>query len=162
MAKARAIDRVARVHATITEIDASAWDALLAVQAAPSPFMRHAYLSALEQSQSAVPTSGWTPRFFTLWQGRELMAACPLYIKDHSYGEYVFDWAWANAYQEHGLHYYPKGLVAVPFTPVPGTRVPAGPLWSRPWSPGARNSACRPCTCSLGPMKTSPPAPKQA
>jgi predicted N-acyltransferase len=52
-----------------------------------------------------------------------MLAACPLYIKDHSYGEYVFDWAWANAYQQHRLAYYPKALVAVPFTPVPGTRL---------------------------------------
>ena len=131
MAKARASDQVARVHASPNEIDAAAWDALLAAQASPSPFMRHAYLSALDQSLSAVPASGWTPRFITLWQGSALMAACPLYIKDHSYGEYVFDWAWANAYQEHGLTYYPKGLVAVPFTPVPGTRLLARDAASR-------------------------------
>jgi predicted N-acyltransferase len=59
----------------------------------------------------------------TLWQGDELAAACPLYLKEHSYGEYVFDWAWANAYEQHGLAYYPKALVAVPFTPVPGSRL---------------------------------------
>ncbi len=131
MVKARASDRVARVHASPGEIDAAAWDALLAEQASPSPFMRHAYLSALDQSLSAIPANGWTPRFVTLWQGSALMAACPLYIKDHSYGEYVFDWAWANAYQEHGLEYYPKGLVAVPFTPVPGTRLLARDATSR-------------------------------
>jgi len=58
-----------------------------------------------------------------LWDGAELAAACPLYLKSHSYGEYVFDWAWANAYAEHGLRYYPKALVAVPFTPAPGSRL---------------------------------------
>jgi predicted N-acyltransferase len=93
--------------------------------------MRHAYLDALDQSGSASPRSGWTPRFFTLWRGRQLVAACPLYIKAHSYGEYVFDWAWANAYEQHGLVYYPKAVVAVPFTPVPGTRLLARDADSR-------------------------------
>jgi len=112
-----------RIHASPSEIDAAAWDALLEGQPAPSPFLRHAYLDALDQSGSAVPETGWAPRFFTLWQAGALVAACPLYVKSHSYGEYVFDWAWANAYQEHGLSYYPKAVVAVPFTPVPGTRL---------------------------------------
>ena len=85
--------------------------------------MRHAYLSALDASGSAEPATGWAPRFVLLWDGDELAAGCPLYAKSHSYGEYVFDWAWANAYAEHGLRYYPKALVAVPFTPVPGSRL---------------------------------------
>lgn len=104
-------------------VDAGAWDALLARDADPSPFMRHAYLAALHDSGSATPSSGWVPRFVTLWQDGALAAACPFYLKAHSYGEYVFDWAWANAYEQHGLRYYPKGLVAVPFTPVPGARL---------------------------------------
>jgi predicted N-acyltransferase len=114
---------VIRIHGSVSEIDADAWDGLLALQAAPSPFMRHAYLNAMDASRSASPASGWTPQFITLWQGKVLIAACPLYIKDHSYGEYVFDWAWANAYEQHGLAYYPKAVVAVPFTPVPGARL---------------------------------------
>ena len=114
---------VVRIHGAASEIDAAAWDSLLVAQAAPSPFMRHAYLDAMEQSDSASPGSGWVPRFLTLWRGRELAAACPMYLKGHSYGEYVFDWAWANAYQQHGLAYYPKAVVAVPFTPVSGTRL---------------------------------------
>ena len=85
--------------------------------------MRHEYLAALHESGSATPESGWTAQFFTLWRGDTLEAACPVYVKDHSYGEYVFDWAWANAYQQHGLAYYPKATVAVPFTPVPGARL---------------------------------------
>lgn len=104
-------------------IPCAAWDALLAAQPHPTPFMRHAYLAALHDSGSATPRTGWAPRFFTLWQGDELVAACPLYLKGHSYGEYVFDWAWARAYEEHGLPYYPKAVVAVPFTPVPGARL---------------------------------------
>lgn len=122
MAKAGA-ELIARVHASPMEIDAGEWDALLAAQPSPSPFMRHAYLAALHESGSATESTGWAPRFFTLWRGKALLAACPVYAKDHSYGEYVFDWAWANAYQEHGLEYYPKGIVALPFTPVPGTRL---------------------------------------
>ena len=104
-------------------MDARQWDALLQGQADANPFMRHAYLAALHESGAALPKTGWTPRFITLWQGEEMVAACALYVKAHSYGEYVFDWAWANAYQQHGLNYYPKAVVAVPFTPVPGARL---------------------------------------
>ena len=107
------------------DIAAADWDALLATQSEPTPFMRHAYLAAMHTTGAASPATGWTPRFVTLWQDDTLVAACPLYLKDHSYGEYVFDWAWANAYEQHGLAYYPKALVAVPFTPVPGTRLMA-------------------------------------
>jgi len=105
------------------QIDAAAWDDLLAEQPHPTPFLRHAYLAALQESGSATPATGWTARFFTLWQGNALQAACALYVKTHSYGEYVFDWAWADAYQRHGIDYYPKAVVAVPFTPVPGARL---------------------------------------
>jgi uncharacterized protein len=116
-------DYVTRVLASPVELEAAAWNALLARQPAPSPFMRHEYLAAMEQSKSATPETGWTARYITLWRGGELHAACALYLKSHSYGEYVFDWAWANAYEQHGLDYYPKALVASPYTPVPGTRL---------------------------------------
>jgi predicted N-acyltransferase len=85
--------------------------------------MRHEVLHALHASGSAVPATGWTPCFVTLHDDGALRAAAPLYLKSHSYGEYVFDWAWADAYRRHGLRYYPKLLGAVPFTPVPGTRL---------------------------------------
>ncbi len=124
-------DYVIRVLSSPSDVSPDAWNALLAAQAEPSPFMRHEYLSALHESRSATPESGWMPQFVTLWRGRQLQAACPLYIKDHSYGEYVFDWAWANAYEQHGLAYYPKAVVAVPFTPVPGTRLLARDAQSR-------------------------------
>jgi predicted N-acyltransferase len=119
-------DYVIRVLDTPGQIDAAAWNRLLAQQAPDgglNPFMRHEYLSAMHHSGSATPDTGWTPRFVTLSQGDELIAACALYLKDHSYGEYVFDHAWANAYHQHGLSYYPKALVAPPFTPVPGPRL---------------------------------------
>jgi predicted N-acyltransferase len=114
-----------RVLDGMHQIAASDWDDLLERQSAPTPFMRHAYLSALQHSESACPATGWTLQVHTLWadQGRKLAAACPLYVKSHSRGEYVFDWAWAEAYERHGLAYYPKAVVAVPFTPVPGSRL---------------------------------------
>ena len=104
-------------------IDAAAWNALLDAQHAPTPFMRHEYLLALHASGSAVPETGWVNQLLCLRRGDELLAGCALYLKSHSYGEYVFDWAWADAYQRHGLRYYPKLLGAVPFTPVPGSRL---------------------------------------
>ncbi len=116
---------IARVLASPQEVDANAWNGLLALQSHPTPFLRHEYLTALHESGSATPKRGWTPRFMTLWEGDTLLAACPLYLKSHSYGEYVFDWAWASAYEQHGVPYYPKATIAVPFTPVPGTRLMA-------------------------------------
>jgi hypothetical protein len=116
-------DDVIRVHQDPCTLDGAAWNALLASQSHPTPFMRWEYLTALHASASAVPRTGWTPRFVTVERGGALVAAAPAYLKSHSYGEYVFDWAWADAYQRHGLAYYPKLLVAVPFTPVPGSRL---------------------------------------
>jgi predicted N-acyltransferase len=124
-------DYVIRVLGSPSDLSPTEWNALLASQDEPSPFMRHEYLAALHESGSASPQSGWTPRFVTLWRGKALMAACPVYVKAHSYGEYVFDWAWANAYEQHGLAYYPKAVVAVPFTPVPGARLLARDAPSR-------------------------------
>ena len=117
---------VIRVLNSPLEVQKHMWNDLLAAQSPDgvlNPFMRHEYLAALHESGSATPKTGWTPRFLTLWVGDTLVAACPLYLKTHSYGEYVFDHAWANAYQQHGLAYYPKALVAAPFTPVPGARL---------------------------------------
>jgi len=117
------MDYVIRIHANPLDISAHAWDTLLSKQDAPSPFMQHAYLAALHTSGSASPNTGWTPQFVTLWLDESLVAASALYLKEHSYGEYVFDWAWANAYADHGLNYFPKATCAVPFTPVPGSRL---------------------------------------
>lgn len=112
-----------RILQSMAEVDAQAWDGLLAGQDRPTPFMRHAYLRALEDSGSVSVDSGWQPCHLSLWLADELVGACPMYLKSHSYGEYVFDFAWARAYTEHGLDYYPKAVVAVPFTPVPGSRL---------------------------------------
>jgi hypothetical protein len=111
------------LHDEPSAIDAAAWNELLRAQPWPTPFMRHEYLQALHASGSAAVDTGWAPQILTLERGGALQAGCPLYLKTHSYGEYVFDWAWADAYERHGLPYYPKLLCAVPFTPVPGTRL---------------------------------------
>jgi len=121
--KTSSADYVIRVHSDLQELPLDAWNALLAGQAQATPFMRLEYLQALQQSGSAMAATGWQAQFLSVWQGECLVAACPAYLKSHSYGEYVFDWAWADAYQRHGLDYYPKLLVAVPFTPVPGARL---------------------------------------
>jgi predicted N-acyltransferase len=113
------------------DIAPAEWNGLLSLQDDANPFMRHEYLAAMHQSDSAIARTGWTPRFITLWKAtgtgatasKQLQGACALYIKNHSYGEYVFDHAWANAYHQHGLAYYPKALIAPPFTPVPGARL---------------------------------------
>ncbi len=116
-------DYVIRVLDSPSQLPADAWNHLLTMQPDASPFMRYEYLAALHHSGSATPATGWKLRLVTAWQGDVLQAACALYLKDHSYGEYVFDWAWANAYQQHGVPYYPKAVVAAPFTPVPGARL---------------------------------------
>jgi len=100
-------------------IPAAAWDAL----AGGEPFLSHAFLAALHETGCASEATGWHPRYVTAWNGAQLIGALPLYVKSHSYGEYVFDWGWADAYRRHGRHYYPKLVVAIPFTPVTGRRV---------------------------------------
>ena len=124
-------DYVIRVFDEPAAIDALQWNALLDAQTSSTPFMRHEYLLAMHTSASASGATGWLPQFLAIVHDDVLVAACPLYLKDHSYGEYVFDWAWADAYQRHGLRYYPKLLGAVPFTPVPGARLLARDQASR-------------------------------
>lgn len=110
----------------LSEVGQASWDALVQAQAAPTPFLSYAFLHALHASGSASPETGWQPQFLLLFDEQDaLAAALPLYVKGHSYGEYVFDWAWADAYQRHGLDYYPKLLSAIPFTPVAGARLMA-------------------------------------
>ena len=105
----------ARFLDSIAQIDAGSWNALAG---SGQPFLRHEFLLALEQSGCAVPRTGWTARHLLIddAQGRTV-GAMPLYRKTHSRGEFVFDFSWANAYEQHGLPYYPKLLSAVPFTP---------------------------------------------
>lgn len=108
----------------ITQVDALAWNALNA-QAGGSMLTSHRFLAAFEQSGSVCPNTGWQPQHLMVQAelSNEVLAVVPLYIKGHSYGEFVFDWAWADAYQRAGLRYYPKWLVGVPFTPVTSARL---------------------------------------
>lgn len=112
-----------RILSSLREFTASDWDRLVAGQSHPTPFLRHAFLHALHEHGCASQSTGWEPRYLTLWQEDQLAGAIPLYLKHHSYGEYVFDWAWADAYARHELDYYPKLLSAIPFTPVTGARL---------------------------------------
>ncbi len=105
---------------SITAIDAASWDAL---DAGGSPFLRHAFLSALESTGCVGTGTGWQPAPVTLYDERGLAAAAPAYVKMHSFGEFVFDFSWAQAYAQHGLAYYPKLVIGVPFTPASGARL---------------------------------------
>lgn len=104
---------------SITAVPAQQWDEL----AHGNPLVSHAYLKALETTHCAVARTGWAPRHLVLLRGGTLRAAMPLYLKNHSRGEYVFDYAWADAYSRYGMAYYPKLVCGIPFTPVPGPRV---------------------------------------
>jgi predicted N-acyltransferase len=116
-------DYCTRVVDDLNAIGEAKWNALVAASGSGNPFIRYEFLRALHSSGCAASRSGWEMQYLTLWRGDQLAGAVPLYRKHHSYGEYVFDWAWASAYQQHGIHYYPKWLAAIPFTPVPGARL---------------------------------------
>ena len=103
----------------MADLPADAWNTL----AGDSPFLQHAFLHALEATECVGPHIGWEPVHLALFRGDRLDAAMPLYVKHHSWGEFVFDWAWADAYRRHGLAYYPKLVCCVPFSPVPGPRL---------------------------------------
>lgn len=103
----------------ITDIPASLWDGLFNSE---NPFVQHAFLAALEESGCVTAENGWQPQHMMLMDDEKPLAVMPLYVKSHSYGEFVFDWGWAEAYQRNGLDYYPKLLTAIPFSPVAGPR----------------------------------------
>jgi predicted N-acyltransferase len=109
-----------KTYSSIADIPPARWNDLFGSQ---NPFVQHAYLLALEESGCVSTESGWQPRHMLLMDDEQALAAMPLYAKSHSYGEFVFDWGWADAYARHGLDYYPKLLTAIPFSPVAGPRV---------------------------------------
>src|ERR1700737_4156439 len=121
-----------KVHTSIAEIPAAAWDACAGEV---NPSVSYAFLNALEESGSTTPRTGWTPQHPPLAdRGSFVTGVVPLYAKTHSYGEYIFDYGWADAYERAGGRYYPKLLSAVPFTPVPGPRLllhPSAPAEAR-------------------------------
>lgn len=108
------------VHKRISDIDAGQWNALNGTQV---PFLRHEFFSALEHTGCVGARTGWEPRYTTLSDERGIAAAAPAFAKAHSYGEFVFDFAWAQAYARVGRNYYPKLTVSVPFTPATGPRL---------------------------------------
>ena len=107
------------IATSLAPIPPSEWNAL----AGDQPFVRHEFLSALHETGCASPDTGWAPYYLILRRGEQLAGAVPLYLKSHSRGEYVFDYAWADAFERHGLRYYPKLLSSIPFTPVSGPRL---------------------------------------
>src|SRR5262245_60796670 len=108
----------------MADVPREAWDALVAEE---SPFLEWEWLAALEDGETVNRKTGWLPQHLTLWEDERLVGTCPLYMKAHSMGEFVFDQTWASAAQRAGIAYYPKLLVAVPFTPVTGARFIARP-----------------------------------
>ena len=114
-----------RVIDAIGAIPELAWDALL--DDACTPFQKHRWLHAMEREGCAVEATGWHPRHLTLWRGATLVAAAPAYLREDSQGEFVFDHGWANAAHRAGIRYYPKLVLAVPFTPATGRRVLVAP-----------------------------------
>ncbi|MFT5572896.1 MAG: putative N-acyltransferase [Cryomorphaceae bacterium] len=107
------------VHPSLSEINAEQWNSMLSDN---NPFMRHEFLLGLEQTSCVCQTAGWEPSHIAGYENGALVAAMPCYIKSHSYGEYIFDWSWADAHHRHGLEYYPKLSNAIPFTPASGER----------------------------------------
>jgi predicted N-acyltransferase len=114
------VTRTARIVTDIAAIDARDWQAL---DHHDNPFLSQGFLHALESSGSVSEASGWQPHHLCLFENEHLVGLAPSYLKAHSHGEFVFDWAWADAYRRYGQEYYPKLLTAVPYSPVPGPRL---------------------------------------
>lgn len=110
----------AQFISSLVEVDAVDWDA---VADTSYPFLQHRFLLGLETTDCTTAATGWQPCHLLLRVGRRLVAVLPLYLKSHSYGEYVFDWSWADAWRRSGLEYYPKLVSAIPFTPATGPRL---------------------------------------
>ena len=108
------------VIGSLAEVSADDWNALVD---SDNPFARHEFLIALERHDAVGEKFGWLPQYLLAHDNNKLVAACPMYLKNNSYGEFVFDWDWASAYQRSGLEYYPKLVVSIPYTPVTGQRI---------------------------------------
>ena len=129
MAEAEAAAVVVKAVGGVAEVDAGAWDACAG---AANPFVSHAFLAALEECGAVAADTGWAPYHLIVEDGGGGVAgAAPMYLKGHSYGEYIFDHAWAAAYERAGGRYYPKLLIGVPFTPATGPRVMVAPSADR-------------------------------
>ena len=110
---------------SLADISALEWNVILPPDA--GPFLKYEFLSSLEKTGCVGPNTGWQVAHLILRDANQIIGAMPLYLKQHSYGEFVFDWSWAQAYEQRGLQYYPKALCAIPFTPVQGSRILSAP-----------------------------------
>jgi predicted N-acyltransferase len=122
------VGRTLEVLDGVAEVPREAWNALVGDA---SPFLEWEWLASLEEAGCVGAEQGWQPRPLVLREDGRLVAACPLYVKHHSEGEFVFDWGWADAAHRAGIDYYPKLLVGVPFTPVTGARFLVAPDFDR-------------------------------
>ncbi|TPW16893.1 MAG: hypothetical protein FD130_874 [Halothiobacillaceae bacterium] len=104
----------------LTTLPAASWNALAGDD---NPFLRHEFLAALERHHCVGEQAGWWPQHLLVEEEGQLLGAVPMYLKNNSYGEFVFDWDWAEAYERNGLRYYPKLVVAIPYTPTSGPRL---------------------------------------
>jgi predicted N-acyltransferase len=120
-----ALDYELRIIERVRDVPQATWDALLGEDS--SPFVEWTWLDALEETGCVGNETGWTPAHLSLWRGGDLLAVAPSYVKGHSEGEFVFDWGWAELAERLGIPYYPKVVVAVPFTPATGDRVLVAP-----------------------------------
>src|SRR6218665_2393958 len=109
-----------RLLESITDVSAADWDALTGPGA--PPFVRHAWLAAMEESGSATKETGWEPQHLTLWRGKKLVAASPAYRKHHSMGEDIYDFSWASAAERLGIEYYPQLRAGAPLSPATSAR----------------------------------------
>ncbi|ALN62727.1 hypothetical protein GLA29479_1853 [Lysobacter antibioticus] len=128
-----------RLLASLSEVAPAQWNAL---HDGRNPFVAHAFLSGLEQQGCLREEWGWAPHHLSVWDGDELIAAMPAYLKQNSHGEFVFDHAWAHAYAQHGRDYFPKWLAAVPYSPVTGPRLLARDDAQRPLLLSAMAQLC--------------------
>lgn len=137
-----------RLLERIADVPADAWDRL--VTETSSPFVEHAWLSCLEDAGCVGGRTAWIPRHLALYDGNDLIAAAPAYVKLNSEGEFVFDWGWADAAERFGVAYYPKLIVAVPFTPATGDRLLVAPERDRTETTAIFAQALRTVTKELG------------
>src|SRR5688572_14648189 len=136
---------VVRAHGSVTDLDPKAWDSL---DHGPSPFLKYGFLASLEETGSTDALgkrgrSGWTSVYLVARDGERIAGAVAVFLKTHSYGEYIFDWGWANAAQRAGLRYYPKLVIAAPHTPATGPRMLLAPGVDRDAVRGALVAAVR-------------------
>lgn len=124
----------------LSEVDPHQWNGLVGTD---NPFLRHEFLHALEAHECIHPGNGWQPFHLLLQEGEHLLAAAPAYLKGHSWGEFVFDFSWADAHQQRGLRYYPKLIIGVPYSPVTGARVLVAPGYSEETAVAALADAAR-------------------